>query len=91
MRTIAYYATMKNRLARSANETNSPGLKAELWKAFSKCDTSIARLVRYYRSIKVWVIIVNVAVILMMCKGCHTVGGFGKDLQDWTHEYTQRD
>lgn len=71
MRTIEYYKEMKNRLARSANQTQNTHLKRELWTAFSKCDTSIAKIVRYYRSLKAWLIIVNVAVLLsIFTSGC---------------------
>lgn len=37
--------------------------------------------------------ILEVALILgiLYLAGCHTVGGFGKDLQDWSSPYTQRD
>ena len=29
--------------------------------------------------------------LLYLVTGCHTVGGFGRDLQDWSSPYTQRD
>ena len=29
--------------------------------------------------------------ILYLATGCHTVGGFGRDLQDWSSKYTERD
>lgn len=29
--------------------------------------------------------------VLYLAAGCHTVGGFGKDLQDWSSKYVERD
>ena len=81
MRTIEYYAEMKNRLARSANETKSPGLKRELWMAFSKCDTSILRLTAYLKSAKRWWIIINIIVLIaIIVSGCQLVQGAGEDI-----------
>jgi len=88
MRTIEYYQEMRHRLAKSANQTQNTHLKRELWAAFSKCDVSIARLVRYYRSIKVWVIAINIAVLLTILTGCNAVGGLGRDIT-WMGEAGQ--
>ncbi len=81
---------MRHKLAKSVKNTSNPGLKRELWTAFSKCDSMILHLTQYYRSVKIWVIAINVAVIISMCcSGCKTINGFGGDLQDWTSNNIQ--
>jgi len=89
MRTIEFYADMKNRLMRQARVEKNPDFKAEQLKAFDHCDRKIGQLLKWYRQLKTLVIIVNVAVILsIFASGCNGLAGVGRDIT-WMGEAGQ--
>lgn len=89
MRTIAQLQKRKSIFKRLADRAKYDRTRRFYAREVYRCDEDIALLVKQ-RARQV-AVAAFLFVILLLSQGCHTVEGVGKDLQDWSSPYTERD